>query len=181
MDRLAKAYLNHSDNLGNLSNIIKEEEWYVKAQGKKISFKAKKTIDTMLRQLNVTKYWTEPRKRSGRWEEAKFTHGQLEQIDTVNIQKAWEKQEGHLKHFICKMSVNQLATGRYMKRMRFWPTDQCPCCLCTNETTLHVFQCTHSDVQELANTLQEELLTKLQQHPTFFYIFSLIKVITSTY
>ena len=71
----------------------------------------------MLRKLDVIQYWTEPRKRNGNWVEAKFSQEQSELLDVDNIQKAWDMREGHVKRFLCKMSVDQLATGRYMKRM----------------------------------------------------------------
>ena len=73
----------------------------------------------MLRKLDVIQYWTEPRKRNGNWVEAKFSREQFKLLDVDNIQKAWDTREGHVKRFLCKMSVDQLATGRYMKRMRF--------------------------------------------------------------
>ena len=166
MDGLAKAYLSYSQSEDILPDTIDEEEWHVKVQGKKICIKAKQIIERMLRQSDVIKYWTQPRQRNGTWHETKFTQEQLSLLDVNNIQKAWDHRAGQLKRFICKMAVDQLATGKYMKRMRFWPIDKCPRCLQDNETTLHVLQCTHPEAKTLAEKLTEELVAQLGQYPS---------------
>ena len=87
-------------------------------------------------------------------------------MDTDNIQQSWKGQRGCIQRFICKMSVNQLATGRYMKRMRFWPSDQCPHCMANNEITLHVLQCKAPSAVELLHERLQLLLNNLKNFPT---------------
>ena len=64
------------------------------------------------------------------------------------------------------MSVDQFATGKYMKRMGFWASDRCPRCLHANKTTMHVLQCQELSAMQLMVKLQANLWSKLQQFPT---------------
>ena len=96
----------------------------------------------------------------------KYTTEQLDSIDSENAQIAWKATQGHIKQFVCKMAVDQLATGRYMKRMSFWASDKCPQCLQTNETTNHVLQCQELSAMQLMVKLRTRLRTKLRAFPT---------------
>ena len=80
----------------------------------------------------------------------RFLLTQLDIMDEPNIHAAWKQIKGHMRRFVCKSSVNQLATGQYMRRMGFWPSDKCPCCLHDNETSIHVLQCpsNHENLKE---------------------------------
>ena len=53
-----------------------------------------------------------------------------------------------------------------MKRMRFWPSDQCPRCMANNETTLHVLQCKAPSAVELLHERLQLLLNNLKNFPT---------------
>ena len=64
------------------------------------------------------------------------------------------------------MAVDQLATSRYMKRMHFWPSDKCPRCLASNETTLHVLTCPDLAAQALFTQQLRKLLNILSIYPT---------------
>ena len=107
----------------------------------------------------IVKLWTPPQQRSRQIIAPKFTMHQVSLVDTENIQDCWATQRGCMKQFLCKMAVNQLATGRYMKRMRFWPSDNCPRCMSPNKTTLHVLQCPAAQpiVQEKIASLVQNL------------------------
>ena len=82
------------------------------------------------------------------------------------VKVAWNKNRGCIKQFVCKMSADQLATGKYMKWMGFWASDRCPRCLQANKTTLHVIQCQDLSAMQLMVRLRNQLRSKLQQFPT---------------
>ena len=166
MDGLAKAYLDYTQQWKQLPDTVDDEEWYLRGQGIKLSHSVKRQLDCLLRTINITQYWTKSIKRSGVTRPPVFTRQQLSRIDTICIQKAWDSEPAHKKRFICKMSVNQLATGRYMKRMCFWASDQCPRCGADNETTMHVIRCPNPSAQAMEKTLRTKLLQDLETYPT---------------
>ena len=98
-------------------------------------------------------------------------------IDTDNIQKSWNQARGCIKRFVCKMSVNQLATGRYMRRMKYWASDKCPRCLQSNKTTLHVIQCNHLSATQRSAHLRDQLVQQLSAFPTCRALVQLITVL----
>ena len=126
--------------------------------------KMKSEVDRYIRMRHIIQLWTQPQQRPGCILAPKFTLHQVSLIDTKNIQKSWAAQCGCIQRFLCKMAVDQLATGRYMKRMKFWPSDKCPRCMESNETTLHVLKCPAAT--QLFNQKSTELVTMLQQYPT---------------
>ena len=166
MDALAKAYLAHSVNYPDLSNILAHNEWYTIVNGNKVCRKLKATLANHLRTRQIVQTWTQPRNQAGIQVTPCFTLTQVDMIDTSNIQKIWHTQRGCIKRFLCKMAVDQLATGRYMKRMRFWPSDKCPRCLAPNETTLHVLTCPDPEATALFSQQLQKLLDNLNNYPT---------------
>ena len=166
MDGLAKAYFNHSRDLAPLTDILTHNEWYVRLTGTRIHKDLKKHVSQYLRAQAVRTLWTTTKHHQRQITPPRFTPSQLDLLDNSNIQKAWNRQRGCLKRFICKMATNQLATGRYMKRMKFWSSDKFPRCLQDNETTLHVLQCQAPGATHFFQELQQSLLDKLCQYPT---------------
>ena len=119
MDALAKAYLDYSQEHPTISHELTHDEWHISLEGNKICRKMKVELDRYLRTRQIILLWTNSQKRAGQTTAPKFTSLQ---VSTVNIQKCWATQRGCIQRFLCKMTTNQLATGRYMKRMRFWPS-----------------------------------------------------------
>ena len=91
----------------------------------------------------IENMWCSPKKR-GRNKTPrppKFARNQIAAMDFKAIQLAWNRSPGNSRRFISKMGSEQLPVGRSMKSMQFWETDQCPCCLQSNETGRHLMLC----------------------------------------
>ena len=166
MDALAKAYLGHSYHFEPLDDLLTDDEWTIRINSRKVCRKLKLTIDCFLRAQQIILHWTTPKHTNGILKQPRFSMTQISAIDFNSIQQSWSHQRGCLRRFICKMATDQLATGRYMKRMRFWPSDKCPRCLEPNETTLHVLTCTDPGAVQLLQQRCNEMETLLSNFPT---------------
>ena len=141
MDSLAKAYLSYSTSYLPLNDNIDDKEWAVRIEGQKICRRFKQQLAFHIRACPLQQFWTKSTQAHPRNKPLKYSNEQIAMINIANTQIAWNKARGCIKRFICKMSVDQLATGKYTKRMGFWNSDKCPRWLQANETTLHVVQC----------------------------------------
>ena len=101
----------HSIDYPELSEELSTKEWYVSIQGEKVCHQLKTTLDHSLRARHITQVWTTPQNYSGQQLPAHFTLEQVMSIDTDNIQKIRTMQRECIKRFLCKMAVDQLATG----------------------------------------------------------------------
>ena len=72
------------------------------------------------------------------------------------MQKVWYISRDYIKRFVCKASMNQLATRQNMKCIWSWSSDKCPRCLGPYETLLTKFLLVSS-----TRTHDLELLTRL--------------------
>ena len=142
MDSLAKAYMHRTATFDPLDQSIDGHEWAVWIRGNKIVSDLKYFVTQAIRRQSILNEWTLPRMKYGTTvSEPKFSITQLDIMDEANIRAAWQQAKGYIRRFVCKASINQLATGKYMRRMGFWPSDKCPRCLDDNETSIHVLQC----------------------------------------
>ena len=142
MDRLAKTYMQQTVQLETLDQSIDDQEWEVRIEGSKIVSDLKRYLAQAIRRHSIVYEWTQPITKHGYTvRKPRFSLVQINLMDESNIYDAWRQAKGHLRRFVCKASVDQLATGKYMRRMDFWPSDKCPRCLCDNETSIHILQC----------------------------------------
>ena len=163
MDSLAKSYLDYSSPLPPLSEQLFPNEWAISINSTKLCTSFKKTLAFELRAESTRQFWINPKKRGRRLIPPKYTELQVQSMDIYNIEKAWRKLPGHLQRFVCKVAAQQLATGQYMLRMKFWPSAKCPRCLHTQETTSHVLHCPALSARQLALSLKQTFEKKLAQ------------------
>ena len=156
MDALAKAYLSYSKTFAPLVKEVNSLEWSVLINNTKVCIHLKKQLSTHLRSCPIIHFWTTPIRVQGVHKPPKYTTHQILLLDTHNTQAAWNTNRGCIKPFVCKMSVDQLATGKFMKRMGFWASDRCPRCLQANKTTLHVIQCQDLSAMQLMVKLRNQ-------------------------
>ena len=166
MDSLAKSHLEISQSWIPLSDILHPLEWTLSINSFKVCAFLKKTLDFELRVRTTRQFWIHPKKRGQTIIPPKYTAHQIDSMDIHNIEKAWRKTPGHMKRFICKAASKQLATGKYMNRMKFWPSAKCPRCLTSIETSEHVLQCPSISARQLALSLKQQFAQYLSQIQT---------------
>ena len=115
MDALAKAYLSYSKTFAPLADKVDASEWSVLINNVKVCTHLKNQLSTHLRSRPIIHFWTTPIRVQGVQKPPKYTIHQISLLDTHNTQVAWNKNRGCIKRFVCKMSADQLATGKYMK------------------------------------------------------------------
>eukprot|EP00957_Ditylum_brightwellii_P002371 181426-Ditylum_brightwellii.AAC.1 len=89
----------------------------------------------------------------------------MNMTDWDNLGRALERQHLHTKIRLVKFMHNCLNTGYQKKKIDETAANECPVCLTTEETWMHLFQCQHVDaiaIRMLTITMFKSGLLKLE-------------------
>ena len=98
----------------------------------------------------------------------KISESNLSLIDWNNFSRTYKKQTKSMQSFITKSIYNQLPTIRRQFKWGKASNDTCPLCNGKTENETHLFQCTHSYLQQFRRKqlkLLRDELTVLQTSP----------------
>jgi hypothetical protein len=76
--------------------------------------------------------WPTGRKVGQQIRAPKFTQQQVAIMDFQTIKHAWIRSSSNGRRFITKLGAEQLPTGTYIYKRKYWKKSKCPCCMHTD-------------------------------------------------